>query len=58
MNEVKEKCFADAGNKCMCLKEKQCDNCLFYRSKTENEILKDKYPFEDRIKNRYKKGCK
>lgn len=46
----REDCFANKGNTCYCLKEKECKNCKFYKSK--NEISREVIEYQ--IKNYYK----
>lgn len=29
---MEKRCFADAGERCIALKEKKCENCKFYRT--------------------------
>lgn len=43
--KTKEKCFADLGKECYSLKEKQCNNCPFYKPVSEITIeeLKKQY---------------
>lgn len=37
-----EKCFAETGNYCKALKERQCEGCNFYRTRKEVEFSRDR----------------
>lgn len=44
-----DRCFADKGDVCMALKEKDCYMCPFY--KTEEQKRKDDKKSQERLKN-------
>ncbi len=49
LKNSRNNCFALIDNKCTALKIKNCDGCVFYKSKKENDIDLDK--INTRIEN-------
>lgn len=50
-----DKCFADNGDSCKALREKDCENCSFFKRKEDVEEEMEKY-YKDK-KYRRNQGC-